>query len=188
MEQPHSAAKGTGSVGAPEPEPLAQGRARAGTRGGAAFFQAPAAPAFCPCFGYCLSPPLLGIVAWVEDAVTPCEPAATWARGELEGGWGEVEGVIILHPARESTAGLLHWACEAETRGEQVLHASAEASRDHLHSWQMCWVLPAPPFLGCCQVVLGWQPDLTMKEALCKRMGLYRGFIRALLQRWAQQL
>lgn len=31
-----------------------------------------AAPAFCHYFGYCLSPPLLGI-----SAVTPCEPAAT---------------------------------------------------------------------------------------------------------------
>lgn len=184
MEQPHSAAKGTGSVGAPEPEPLAQGRARAGIWEGAAFLQAPAAPSFCPYFGYCLSSTFLGISAWVEDAITTCEPAATWAQQGWEGRRGEVKGITILLPARESTAGLLHWPCEAETRGEQVLHASAEASQDHLHSWQMCWVLPPPPFPGRCQVVLGLQPALTRKEGIVQEdgplSGFYQSFIAAL--------
>lgn len=95
--------------------------------------------------------------------------------GGVGGQRGEVKGVTILLPARESRAGLLHWACEAETRGEQVLHAGAEASHDHLHSWQMCWVLPAPPFPGRCQVVLGLQPALTRKEGIVQEDGPLSG-------------
>lgn len=81
----------------------------------------------------------------------------------------------MLHPARESTAGLLHGARAADSRGDQVLHARAEASPDHLHSWQMCWVLPAPPFPGRCQVVLGWWPALTMKEGVVQEDGALSG-------------
>lgn len=123
MEQPHGAAKGTGSVGAPEPEPLARGRARAGIWGGAALLQAPAAPAFSPYFGYCLFSSLLGISAWVEDAITPCEPTAIWARWD-----GRVERAKSRGSQSSTQPGNPQLGC-CTGCGERFLHASAEASQ-----------------------------------------------------------
>lgn len=173
MEQPHSAAKGTGTVGAPEPVNPSP-RVEPGQRSGEVLPSSRLQQLlpFVLILGIVCPHHCLGFLPGWRMLSHPVNLLPLGhGEGGQEGRRGEGRGVTVLLSGRESTAGLLHWACEAETRGEQVLHASAEESQDHLHSRQMCWVLPAPPFPGRVQVALGWQPALTIKEGIVQEDG-----------------
>lgn len=96
------------------------------------------------------------------------------------GGWkGRSRGGHNPPPSQ----GIHSWAVALGVKSDSCMPVLRHL-RVHPHSWQMCWVLPAPPFPGCCQVELGWCPALTMKEGLVQGdgalLGLYQCFISEL--------
>lgn len=96
------------------------------------------------------------------------------------GGWkGRSRGGHNPPPSQ----GIHSWAVALGVKSDSCMPVLRHL-RVHPHSWQMCWVLPAPPFPGCCQVELGWCPALTIKEGLVQGdgalLGLYQCFISEL--------